>query len=455
MKGKLLGPQGQNVKHISLVTGAKVQLRGRGASQNPEADGPEDMHLEINASSEISMKQALELAFNLVETIRQEYVASVTQPLQSTQSNMYNVSGVQRAAGQSYPPQYPTAPYTNTLPAPGPFIPPHRRPIAIAATMQHTVTQSPHSHASTTPIPPSKGCVPFVYPDGDAVIRPSSSKLEPSNAPSSTPPVAQISTATGESFPARLSLNGSTFAVVRPKEVTSSSRSSSNSSSSSSGSDNHGRSGDDSSNSGSNKRRRGFKESAVYTSTSDNPIPTSMHQNNTADVKVVPIADSVLPNGLRGSRLQSESDSGNGAVPSVTRDNKGSMGVETEQKTYINPSPQGNTSSSSSSAVFSISEPAPSVVSALAAMTERRMQNKARPLVPVFSMSPSFSPSPLSSGSTSPSLSNPRPQSSSSGTLPGGTPNKASDAISLAPAASAVTFKLPGLTAYDDDDEDD
>ena len=466
VKGKLLGPQGQNVKHISLVTGAKVQLRGRGASQNQEADGPEDMHLEINASSEVSMKQAMELAFNLVETIRQEYVASVTQPLQATTpSNIYNVSGVQRVVGQSYPPQYhPVTPYPNTHPdmtAAPLFNATHlaarteQRPIAIATTMQHTVTQSPYDHSSATPTPtgPSKGCVPFLYPDGDAVIRTSSSninsKQEPLNLSSSTTPsVVRRSAATSsESFPARLSLNGSTFAVVtRSREVNTSSRSSS--SSSNSGSDN-GRNGDDiHSSSGSNKRRRGFKESAVYIGTSEIPMPTSStHQNSMAGERAVPTTDSTLANGLsRGTRPHSESESGtHGAVSS-----RGvSMSAETNQKNFTAPSPQGECRSSTfpSSSVV-VSEPAPSVISALAAMTERRMQNKAaRPLVPVFSaVPPPFASSALSS---------PHPQRPSSESLQSATPVRTPDAAPLATATPAVAFKLPGLTAYDDDDEDD
>jgi hypothetical protein len=489
VKGKLLGPQGQNVKHISSVTGARVQLRGRGASQNPEADGPEDMHLEINASSEISMKQASELAYNLVETIRQEYVASVTQPLQSTQNNLYNVSGVQRATGPFYPPQYhPVTPYPSPLMDMNltavQFNAPHlairteqHRPIAVASAMNHPVTQSPYSNPSATPITTApKGCVPFLYPDGDAVIRSSSSRQESSSASSSmTPPVVQGNgAASSEAFPAMLSLNGSTFAVVtRPKEVTSSSRSSSSNSNSSSSSGDSGRSGDDTnSSSGSNKRRRGFKESAVYTGTSENLVPTSStHQNTTVGERALSIIDAIPANGLsRGHRPLSESGT-HSAAPSVRRVQ---MGLETDQKTFTAPSPQGESRSSSTSVSSSapvsvsvcapivVSEPPPSVISALAAMTERRMQNKAaRPMVPVFSMPSPFTPSPLSSGSTTPTPSHHQANAlrSPSESVQGGTIIRTPDVTSLATAAPApapaVTFKLPGLTAYEDDDDEE
>lgn len=462
VKGKLLGPQGQNVKHISSVTGAKIQLRGRGASQNPEADGPEDMFLEINASSEVSMKQALELAFNLVETIRLEYVASVTTPLQSTtQSNMSNASGVQRVAGQSYSSQYhPAASYLDThgdvKVAPPPFNFPHQ------LSMHHPVPQSPYNNASGTPIgpSPSNGCVPFLYPDGDAVIRSHSSKQDISNSVSSMKtPVPQMSTTNcSDAIPARLSLNGSTFAVVaRPKEVNSTSSrssSSSGSSNSNSSSDTSGRSGDDSAHtsSGSSKRRRGFKENAVYTATSEGLMPTSStHQTTISWEKSASSADTVVVRRPIASLKVMNSESVGGALwtgHSVKNPpnsaHAGQMGLTTSS---------AHRSESQTSLV--VTEPAPSVVSALAAMTQRRMQNKgSRPLVPSFfdmqsSLGPSFPPS----GSTAPSHCQRPSKESLRSAAPCNT--EPPDTSSLATPSPAVVFKIPGLTAYEDDEEDD
>ena len=468
IKGKILGPQGQNVKHITTVTGAKVQLRGRGATQNSEADGIDDMYLDVNASSEVSLNQAVELATNLVETVRLEYIASVTKPLQHiVQSNSYNQPNAYGVAPQQYyPAPYPPMPlggnvlHGHSVPAPralpSPLFPPPPipsmnpppRPMMPMTGMQQPVPRT----ASTVPTPlvvQSKGCVPFMYPDGDAVVR------EPNPLPISTDAPPQLSllkapeSSEGKGSnstnviaappPARLSLNGSTFeARVLTKADHSSSARSSSSSSSGSGSGNDrqhrgtsedSRSNPSSSSSGSNKRRRGFQESSVYTAPVDCPLPTTLtHQTAPTPAPAL--------NKQRREPLIAPSDS-----PQSTQNHDPPVSDPTVGRTLdLNGThtPKGP-------------EPASNVMAALAAMTERRMQAKmSRPLVPSFSSvlsPPERPPVPSFAGKPAVPL---FPVSSAPSPSP--LLDKNSD-LQLPPAAAS--FKLPGLTAYEDDDDED
>lgn len=71
--GKLIGPQGRYVKHISSEAGGntRVQLRGRESLTNPAH--PEPLHLYITSNSTEHLEKAKKLASDLLGTIKQQY----------------------------------------------------------------------------------------------------------------------------------------------------------------------------------------------------------------------------------------------------------------------------------------------------------------------------------------------------------------------------------------------
>jgi hypothetical protein len=464
IKGKILGPQGQNVKHITTVTGAKVQLRGRGATQNPEADGNDDMYLDVNATSEVSLNQAVTLATNLVETVRLEYIVSVTKPLQHIiPSTGYIQPNAYGAAPQHYyPASYPPMPlgsniaHGQSVPAPRalpvPLFPPQPIPSAnppARQMMPMTSTQHPPPRTALAgPTPPaaqSKGCVPFMYPDGDAVVRapnplPISVDMPPQSSLRKAPASSEgkDSTSIGMSAPPppRLSLNGSTFeARILTKADHSLSARSSSSSSSGSGNDRQHRSSNDddrssssSSSSGSNKRRRGFQESSVYTAPVDCPLPTTLTHQAPSPSSSAPVLSK-----QRREPLDAPSDAAHRSLGHALP---------------VSEPTAGRTLHLSGTQAPKGTEPASNVIAALAAMTERRLQSKmSRPLVPSFSgvLSPPDRPQvPSFAGKPAVPL---FPVSSALGA--------SSVDNDSAPAPAAPCFKLPGLTAYEDDDDED
>ena len=473
VKTRILGPGGQNVRHISTITGAKCALKGRGATLNGEAAGSEDMHLELVANSEASLRHAVELATNLVETVRHEYMAAVTQPLPATVDNhgsfhQLGPYGMQPPP-QFNPPQSQSVPLGGQTPS-GPlgasghfllgsstaFQPPQQFGIASGL-------QAPIQNQS------QRGCVPFVYPDGDAVVQ-AQQRLNVSNT---MPPMRNVGERgierNGSSSSRDQSIrdnrderdnrdnrdsrdnrdnrdsgrdNGSMSSGRSSARQESSHASSRQDSAHSGGNGNDRRNGSSSnsdrrdnnsmdrrggsdirdsmdsrdSGAGSNKRRRGFQESTVYTAPTDCPLPT------TATVLHVPPQK-------QSKQISFACDVKSG---SLERDSM----VDTAELT------QGPLKG------MEVAEPTPSVIAALAAMTERRLQAKAsRPLVPAFSSFSSSDKPVVPAFSAKP----PVPSFSESSF---GSKSSISDAAKVTLEPPAKSFSLPGLNAYDDDDDD-
>lgn len=446
VKAKIIGPQGQNLKHILAVTGVEVHLSGQATATFPKADESESLYLELSAPSQHSLNEGVELASNLVETVRQEYVAFVTKPLPSyatkalpstQEAHIFNSqhavaadSSLLLSSGRAQAPRGVPAPVFQSPQ-------PHFHSSA-PLNLQSTLNSKPHAyynaHTITAANPVQSGrCVPFIYSDGDGVVRPPTPQNDDTHTPASAAPLKPLLSVegSGRPAPALLSLNGSTFvAKVIVKDEDRAKKQSSH--------DNRQRSSSSSTSSSSGgKRRRGFQESSVYTAPIDCPLP------------VVTVLESSAPPPLSEHASPSEDTArtrkrtaGNGAFDEIvipTATDCAAVGVNL---------PKHATERCS---VPEVSDPAPSVMAALAAMTERRLQTRIlRPLVPSFSIS---DPQPVKSLSGKHS---PQPSAGVTESLPSSTASSTSfagNAHGNAPAA-ALCVKLPGLTAYEDDEDD-
>lgn len=450
VKAKIIGPQGQNLKHILAVTGVEVHLKGPGTTNSPSSSGTEYLFLELSAPSQQSLSKAVELASNLLETVRLEHAASVTQPLQSYASK--TPLSTQQLYHYNSQPVAATDP--GTLQSRG-RVPDWVVPASVIRSLQ------PNKHSNAPPnlqIAPnplqsnasysapnisvqSGRCVPFIYSDGDGVVRPPTLPTDSVQIPASAIPQRSLATieGVGRPAPALLSLNGSTFvakAIVKDedrqkKESNHDNRQSSSSSSSSSNS--------------SGKRRRGFQESAVYTAPIDCPLPVATILESSTPPLRRPFQDSALAR-------KHTATAGDAMVDGLALFSSAASSAVGENISKH--------ATSDKLSVPEVSDPAPSVMAALAAMTERRLQAKIlRPLVPSFSSSDSFAARSLSEkpstepqsvshiAKLSPSQPPLMPSSTTSFTPP------ADDVTESAPPA-AMCMKLPGLTAYEDDEDD-
>ncbi|KAI9000218.1 hypothetical protein BC832DRAFT_144040 [Gaertneriomyces semiglobifer] len=75
-RAKLIGHQGQNVKHIQQETNTKVQLKGRGSGYLEVATGleaPEPLYIHVSGSSEEAVDAAKRLCEDLIDTVKVEY----------------------------------------------------------------------------------------------------------------------------------------------------------------------------------------------------------------------------------------------------------------------------------------------------------------------------------------------------------------------------------------------
>ena len=445
MKAKIIGPQGQNLKHILAVTGVEVHLSGQGTAIFPKVDESESLYLELSAPSQQSLNEAVVLASNLVETVRQEYVAFVTKPLPSyttkaipstQEAHIYN-SQHAVAADSSLLLSSGRAAALRGVPAPVFQSPqPHFQSSALL-NLQSTLNPKPHAYyeapTTTAANPVQSGrCVPFIYSDGDGVVRPPTPHNDDTHLPAA--PLKPLLSVEGSDrpAPALLSLNGSTFVAKvimkdedRAKKQSShdNRRSSCNSSTSSS------------SGGGGGKRRRGFQESSVYTAPIDCPLPVVTVLESSAPP---PLSEHVSPSedtARTRKRTAGNSAFDESVLPSAT--DCSAVGVPKHAAERCS-GPE-------------VSDPTPSVMAALAAMTERRLQTRIlRPLVPSFSISDS-QPVKFLSGKHSP-----QPSAGVTETLPSSTASSTSSAENAhcnAPPA-ALCVKLPGLTAYEDDEDD-
>ena len=68
--GRLIGPNGQNVRHIEETTGAKVVLAGRGSG---EYHSDEKLHVLLQCQDAASLAEAVRITTDLVDTICDQY----------------------------------------------------------------------------------------------------------------------------------------------------------------------------------------------------------------------------------------------------------------------------------------------------------------------------------------------------------------------------------------------
>ena len=271
LKNRILGNQGQNLKYIMTSTGAKVELKGKGVTNDNEP-----LHLVVSAPTESSLKHATELSEHLIETVRKEYAELVTKPLQTQQGMVSNSMQSQ---------------VTNR-------------------TFQGTSSYNDLNKGnSVIAEQPTKNIVPYFYPETDYIAKskPSTSTTESGLNPTDmnkVPPTTESVTTTNVSTGYSVHVNPTTNSVCLTdrnsdhhsgkskeygfidKQRNISSRDSTNqySSRSSSSNSNTERDRDGQKNAGSNnrsestssgnKRRRGFQENSAFV-TSDIPIPVA------------------------------------------------------------------------------------------------------------------------------------------------------------------------------------
>ncbi|CAO3589452.1 unnamed protein product [Absidia cylindrospora] len=75
LRAKIVGPQGAYVKHISSVTGCRIQLRGKGSGfyeQETGMESEEPLHIHISTPRQEMLPKAVQLAKDLIGTIKEE-----------------------------------------------------------------------------------------------------------------------------------------------------------------------------------------------------------------------------------------------------------------------------------------------------------------------------------------------------------------------------------------------
>uniref|UniRef100_A0A1B6CZ42 KH homology domain-containing protein 4 n=1 Tax=Clastoptera arizonana TaxID=38151 RepID=A0A1B6CZ42_9HEMI len=83
VREKVLGAGGANLQYISNETGAVITLRGRGSGfpePNTGQESHEPLHLCVEHQKYDVLQAGRQLAFNLIETIQQEFLQSQSQP---------------------------------------------------------------------------------------------------------------------------------------------------------------------------------------------------------------------------------------------------------------------------------------------------------------------------------------------------------------------------------------
>jgi hypothetical protein len=193
-KNKLIGIQGANVKHIHRVTGARLQLRGKGSGFIEPTSGSEafePMFFQISSVTEEGLEKAKQLVDDLIKTVKAEYEKfkqyKATRPNnprphynaynQNPYGNTYNTPNMintYQAPGYSYPGYtYPPPPPPQTgiesayQAAPAPPLP-TATTTTNGSTQAQTATTSTTSTASAAPqsyYPPTgaQGQYPYYY----------------------------------------------------------------------------------------------------------------------------------------------------------------------------------------------------------------------------------------------------------------------------------------------------
>lgn len=201
VKEKILGSGGQNLTHIENVTGVRAYLIGGGPLKAENGSWLEDFFLDLNAVSNDQLQQGVQLTSNLVETLRQEYVSlnpHLAQPttLSNFDTNTY-VPPPQQIPAPTWipPPQQVPMQQAVSLPMNQNFAPqipqnqsfapqihyvgfnnnPH---LALGMAQNHQDPGQPYLHSQIRPmhpvhvpgVPVQKGRVPFSYPDSDGIV---------------------------------------------------------------------------------------------------------------------------------------------------------------------------------------------------------------------------------------------------------------------------------------------
>ncbi|TPX57113.1 hypothetical protein PhCBS80983_g04077 [Powellomyces hirtus] len=76
VRAKIVGPQGQYVKHIQQETQTKVQLKGRGSGYIEQVTGQEadeGLHIHVTGFNQEGVDDAKKLCEDLIETVKKEY----------------------------------------------------------------------------------------------------------------------------------------------------------------------------------------------------------------------------------------------------------------------------------------------------------------------------------------------------------------------------------------------
>ncbi|KAI8076844.1 uncharacterized protein BX664DRAFT_344079 [Halteromyces radiatus] len=75
VRAKIVGPQGAYVKHISSVTGCRIQVRGKGSGfyeQDTGKESEEPLYMHISTPRQEMLPKAVQLAKDLIGTIKEE-----------------------------------------------------------------------------------------------------------------------------------------------------------------------------------------------------------------------------------------------------------------------------------------------------------------------------------------------------------------------------------------------
>jgi len=159
---KIMGPQGSFTQHIETTSGAKVEVKGRGAPHSLPTD-TEPMHLLISGRSKDCVMKAAQLARSLVDTVAKElsnpYLQQPPQYQQPQQQHPYQ----QPQQPQQYPQattQQPPAQQQYPYPPPQPQ---QQYPYAPQPVPTATMPQPPSQWQQPQPPPQPQG-VAFTTP---------------------------------------------------------------------------------------------------------------------------------------------------------------------------------------------------------------------------------------------------------------------------------------------------
>uniref|UniRef100_A0A060T7J7 ARAD1C22374p n=1 Tax=Blastobotrys adeninivorans TaxID=409370 RepID=A0A060T7J7_BLAAD len=187
VRGLVLGPGAENVKHIEAETGCSVRLKGRGSSFVDRATGEEEdvpMYLGITGRDPLAVEKAKELSIDLVESIKEQLQGRGNHGYQGRQS----MSMSPPATGMNAVPPHPPASHVQVPPPPPPQPSSHSlSPPALASHLPPPPPPPPPppGHSGPRPPPPPPGSHP-PPPPGSRPPPPPASRPPP--PPASRPP---------------------------------------------------------------------------------------------------------------------------------------------------------------------------------------------------------------------------------------------------------------------------